>query len=122
MKIFMVFVLAFFCAIAISFNAIASEHSESELKVLKDAAAALKVSNPNLSTELTRFADLEEKEFKAGKHNEVIADELTYIKVLKDSAAALKTSNATLSADLNKYADKEEKEHAQEKMNILKGK
>ncbi len=47
-----------------------AEHGPADIQVIKDAAAALKVSNPELSEKLTKYADREEKEMKEEEENE----------------------------------------------------
>ena len=38
------------------------EHSQSDIQMLRDAASALKATNPDLSEKLTQYADREAKE------------------------------------------------------------
>ncbi len=38
------------------------EHSKGDIQMLRDAAAALKITNPDLSEKLSKYADREAKE------------------------------------------------------------
>jgi hypothetical protein len=78
--------------------------SASTVKTLKDSAAALQKTNPELSKELTALADQHEKGMMKQK---AWRDE--QIKMVKDSAAALQTSSVDLAKGLNEYADREMK-------------
>ena len=39
-----------------------AEHSKADIQMLRDAAAALKASNPDLADKLSQYSDREEKE------------------------------------------------------------
>ena len=99
------------------------EHAKGDhtamIKVVNDAAAALKVSNPDLSAGLTSYADRESKEMaekNEGKEaKEMTEDAGTTIKLFRDSATALSQSHPDLAAELNKKADKKEKWLAEKK-------
>ena len=46
------------------------EHSESDIQMLRDAATALKASNPDLSEKLSQYADREAREEKEEKEED----------------------------------------------------
>ncbi len=107
-------------------------HEQRKIKLLNDAAEALKQSNPQLADGLTKFANEEaaEKEEKDDKKKE--AEETKennekqhaeHIQLLKDSAAALQSSHPELAEHLTKMANhmmkrmeekKEDKEDSKE--------
>ena len=89
--------LLFFAFAAISF---ADEHSPQEIQKLKDAASALKTSNPDLSDRLSKYADKEAAE----------EDERENVGLLNSAASALQQSNPNLADTLKKYAEKEAQE------------
>ncbi len=60
---FMMATMLVFSHASVSF-AEEKEHNAADIQVLKDAAAALKVSSPELSAKLTAYADRESKEVK----------------------------------------------------------
>ena len=105
--------LVFFGLAAVSF---ADEHSPQDIQTLKDAASALKASNPDLSDQLSRYADKEAGEKGEAEEKEE-AEENTQgnTKLLNDSAAALQPSNPQLADALKKYADQEAQEGKEEK-------
>ena len=75
------------------------------VKTLRDSAAALQTTNPDLSKALTALADQHEAMMMKKK-----AWHADKIKMVRDSAVALQTSNAVLAKGLNEYADREMKE------------
>lgn len=95
---------------------LAAEHSPSEIETLKNAATALKASNPDLSDKLNQYADKEAIE-KGGtqEREEAEENEGASIKLLNDAAAALQPSNPQLADGLKKYADQESQEEKGEK-------
>ena len=105
--------MVLFGSAAVSF---ADGHSPAEIQTLKDAATALQVSNPDLASQLSRYADKEtgEKE-EAEEEEEAEENGAANIKLLQDSAAALKSSNPALADALTKYADRETDEEKEEK-------
>ena len=117
MKVFLAALLfltmIFFRHAAVSF---AGEHSLQDIQTLKDAAAALKTSNPGLSGKLSEYAEREAGETEeAEEKEEGEGNGAGNIKLLNDSAAALKQSNPPLADALKKFADEETKEEQEEK-------
>ncbi len=107
--------LAFFGFAGVS---LADEHGKTEIQNLKDAATALKTTNPNLSAQLSKYADKEVGEKEGMEEKEGEENEAANVKLLQDSATALTTSNPALADALTKYAKKEaweEKEEREEK-------
>ncbi|GEM_PF-2306206 len=100
--------LVFLGGSAVSF---ADEHSKEEIQSLQDAAAALKISNPDLSDQLGKYADKEGGEKgEAEEKEEGGENQEKNMKLLQDSAKALEASNPQLAGTLTKYADKEAEE------------
>ena len=100
--------LIFFGLAAVSF---ADGHSQQDIQTLKDAAAALRVSNPGLGSELGEYADKEageNKEAEGKEENE--EDERGGVKLLNEAASVLQQSNPSLAEALKKYAGKEAQE------------
>jgi predicted Zn-dependent protease len=94
-----------------------NDHSEAELKVLSESAAALKQSNPKLSEKLSKYAAEEEKEAKQqeNENDKDVAKEEEGVKMLQEAAKALKATNPELAKGLTQYAEKEKKEIAEMK-------
>ena len=63
LAVLMLFSVAIFSQSAVSL-AHEDEHDKADLQMLRDAATALKASNPDLSEKLSKYADQEEKEGK----------------------------------------------------------
>ncbi len=94
----------------------AEDNEKDQIKVLNDATAALKQSNPDLSVDLTKYANeeanemnekKEEKKELEGKNEEAMEKEHKgHIKLLRDSATALQKSNPELAESLIKMADR----------------
>lgn len=100
--------LLFFGLAAVSF---ANGHSPQDIQTLKDAASTLKVSNPDLSDQLSKYANKEtDEKGEAEENEETEGDGQGNIKLLNDAASALKQSNPQLADALKKYADKEAQE------------
>ncbi len=97
----------------------AKDKEKDQIKVLNDAAAALKESNPDLSADLTKYANEEAKEMGGkkgekkeleGKKEEAMEKEHKgHIKLLRDSAAALEKSHPELAESLTQMADRSTK-------------
>jgi hypothetical protein len=89
-------------------------HSKSEIKLLKDSAAALAPTDPVLSAKLKDYAaqGAGKKELAEGAQDE--AAEQQDIQLLRDSASALKPSRPGLAKGLNRLADKEMKAEKRE--------
>lgn len=100
--------LVFLGGSAVSF---ADEHGKEEIQSLQDAAAALKISNPDLSDRLGKYADKEAGEKgEAEEKGEGGENREANMKLLQDSAKALEASNPQLAGALTKYAAKEAEE------------
>ena len=80
-----------------------------QIKVLRDSAAALKSSNPDLAKGLNDLADKKADELQ--KWQEWKDKHDAKMKLLKDSATALQTSNPALAQELQKMG---EKKHVEE--------
>ncbi len=83
----------------------AHEPTPAEIQNLKDAAAALKDSNPDLSVKLANYVD----QASGGGEWEEAAD----IQWVREAAVILKLSNPRLSAALTVFAQKETAEMAE---------
>ena len=90
------------------------EHSKKEIKLLKDSAAALSSTNPDLSKRLKTYASKEAGEKEETKGQEAETSDKDDINMLKEASSALKTSRPDLSKGLQKFAAKEEREEAKE--------
>ncbi len=125
MKFLKGIILALFATGLIVFFSSASfaekKNDASFIKLLKDSAATLQPSNPNLAANLIKFATEEENE-KSEKEekNEMKGERGAYMKLLKDSAAALEQSHPDLAKELTKSADWRAKK--MEKMEEMKDK
>ena len=80
------------------------EACAAQIKTLRDSAAALSASNPDLAKGLNDLAD--KKAEKLQKNQEWSDKRDAKKKLVKDSAAALQTSNPALAKGLNELADK----------------
>ena len=101
-------VAVFFISIAVMASADCGHQkmiNASTVKTLKDSAAALQTTHPDLSKALTALADQHEKAMMQQKtwHE-------NQIKMVKDSAMALQATHPDLTKGLNEYADREMKE------------
>lgn len=90
------------------------EHSKKEIKLLKDSAAALSSSNPDLSNQLTKYASKEAGEKEETESEQAETSDKQDLKMLRDAASALKESHPDLSKGLRKYASKEEREESED--------
>ena len=73
---------------------------EKQIKTLKDSAAALQKSHPELAKGLTEIVDMKEAHMKKSQERwEAVS------MTLKEAAAALQTSNPEVSKKLSEYAD-----------------
>ena len=83
-----------------------NEHQASHeivMQAVRDSAAALLQSNPDLSKQLTEYADAEMKETEGMEMKE---NDVATVKLFKDSAQALQASNPGLADKLTMAADK----------------
>jgi hypothetical protein len=78
---------------------------ESNIKTLKDSAAILQASHPDLAKSLTEMAGQKEEAMKKMR-----AMHEASLKTVEDAATALQPVNPELSKGLKAYADQEEKE------------
>jgi transketolase len=78
---------------------------QSNVKVLRDSAAALQTSHPDLAKSLTEMASQKEEGMKKMK-----AMHEASLQNVENAATALQTSNPELSKGLKDYADREAKE------------
>lgn len=100
--------LVFFGLAAFSF---ADGHSQQDIQTLKDAALALKATHPDLSNQLSQYADKEAGEKgEAEEKEEAGENERENTGLLNNSASALQQSNPQLADALKKYAAKEVQE------------
>jgi len=101
---------------------------ETLVKLLRDSAAALQGSNPELAADLTKTADEKTKQLEAGDKEierkkwsdgktkkEMDAIREARIKLLRDSAAVLQAAHPELAAKLTTIADNIIKKMAEEK-------
>ena len=79
------------------------EACAAQIKTLKDSAAALQTSNPDLAKGLNDLAD--KKAEKIQKQQEWKDKHDANKKLMKDSAAALQTSNPALAQELQKVCE-----------------
>ena len=84
------------------------EACAAQIKTLRDSAAALQTSNPDLAKGLNDLAD--KKAEKLQKNQEWIDKHDAKVKLMKDSAAALQTSNPALAQELQKMSEKKHTE------------
>jgi hypothetical protein len=80
------------------------EDETAKVKLMKDSAAALQVSNPTLAKGLSDWASEEEKEMQEWKEQKARHEAKS--KLLTDSAAALEKTNPDLAKGLKKIAEK----------------
>ena len=81
--------------------------TEVDSKVLRDSAAALQTSNPQLAASLSKIAS-EEINDKESKGEEALEEhDRQFVKVLQDAAAALQTSHPELAKRLTEYVKDE---------------
>ncbi len=101
---------------------------EAFVKLLRDSAASLQASRPELAVGLTTIANEEAKELQEGKEKMKPKKELEgkaekemkerhegHLKLLRDSATALQASRPDLAADLTKTADRKARRMAEKK-------
>ena len=84
------------------------EACAAQIKTLRDSAAALQTSNPDLAKGLNDLADKKAEMLK--KSQEWSDKHDAKIKLLKDSAAALQASNPALAQELQKISEKKHME------------
>ena len=84
------------------------EACAAQIKTLRDSAAALQTSNPDLAKGLNDLAD--KKAEKLQKNQEWSDKHDAKKKLMKDSAAALQTSNPALAQELQKMSEKKHME------------
>ena len=84
---------------------------EAKVKLLKDSAAALQKSNPDLAKGLNDITDKEAKEIKDWK-----AKHEAKVKLLKDAATALKQSNPDLAKGLEEMSEAKPKQEMKKMM------
>jgi len=84
-------------------------HSQEELNILNNSAAALKKIEPTLSGKMVQYAAEEEKESKgiANANDDSVENEKVGVQFLLNVAEVLKTANPELSKGLTRYAEKE---------------
>jgi hypothetical protein len=82
-------------------------HGKQDIKLMREAAAALETTSPDLSARLKDCAD---GATKKGTPSMTEQAELREADLFRDSAAALKDSRPDLSKRLNRVADKEIRE------------
>jgi hypothetical protein len=63
-------VFSLFLVLAHAGVSLAEEHSSADIQMLRDASAALKASNPDLSEKLGKYADREAKEMEEDEEYE----------------------------------------------------
>jgi hypothetical protein len=79
-----------------------------DVKLLREAASALKPYNPELSAKVNNYADMEAEELLGREGTEAEAA------ILKEAAAALKGPDPDLANRLDAFADKEIKMEEEE--------
>ena len=95
----------------------ADEHNKQDIQNLKDAAAALKATHPDLGDKLSKYADKEAGEKGEVEEKKEREDERSGVGLVNEAAAALETSNPELSGALKKYAGKEAEEDEEQEKN-----
>ncbi|HTL48976.1 MAG TPA: hypothetical protein VL688_13020 [Verrucomicrobiae bacterium] len=106
MTVIFFLMLVFFGWPAVSY---AHDHTAQEIQTLKDGAAALQSTNPELSGRLKEFANAEANE-RGEEEEDEEADQ--NVALLNDAAAALQGSNTQLAEALKAYAAKESQEES----------
>ncbi len=92
-----------------------NDHSPEEIAVLKDSAAALEKSDPDLSQKHASNAANEQKEADGSETGETenMAYEEDGVRLLESASEALKDADPGLSSGLARYAEKEKIEIAE---------
>jgi hypothetical protein len=96
------------------------ENDTAKIKLMKDSAAALQKTNPDLAKGLSDWAAGEEKEMQEWKEQKAKHEAKT--KLLNDSALALEKTNPDLAKGLKEMAEKKQKGKVREMMEEKKEK
>ncbi len=115
------FIVAGIFVVSSSVSSAAETKDEAFVKLLKDSAAVLQKSNPEIAGRLSRFSNEEANEDAKEKNDEINekdektdqtkdSDREEHKKLLRDAAAALKQSHPDLAQSLTKSVDQEKKD------------